>query len=126
MDERMKNKSTWMVLKDKLTSGNFSGSGDDGEDAAATTAVVGGGDGGLGVNSPPINKNSKANKLVGVFESCLAKIAIAKGGEKHALVAGNEEKHRLGAKLFWRVNGSTYEVVMLVAHPLIRIQEPAN
>ncbi len=96
----MKNKSTWMVLKDKLTSGNFSGSGDDGEDAAATTAVVGGGDGGLGVNSPPINKNSKANKLVGVFESCLAKIAIAKGGRNTHLLQAMKRSIDLGPSCF--------------------------
>ena len=34
-----------------------------------------------------------------------------KGGKKHALVAGNEEKHRLGAKLFWKVNESKYQTL---------------
>lgn len=39
----MKNKSTWMFLKENFTYSGVSSSGGDGEDAAATSAVVGGG-----------------------------------------------------------------------------------
>ena len=39
----MKNKSTWMLFKEKFAYSGVSSSGGDGEDAAATSVVVGGG-----------------------------------------------------------------------------------
>ena len=39
----MKNKCTWMFLKEKFAYSGVSSSGGDGEDAAATSAVVAGG-----------------------------------------------------------------------------------
>ena len=59
----MKNKFTWTFLKEKFASGSVSDSGDDCEGAAATAAVVGGGDGGCGVSSAVNNSNLKAKQI---------------------------------------------------------------